>query len=195
MASDSTETAPAANSRFPIFSYAVLFDSFHPWPSPCLDCRRVTYLLREVDQNSPACVVFCGHAHLKVTKALHESCVQPQVSARCVEKMVEPPRPRPRPRPPAPATEPPRVHPPDQGPDRGHATTGPGARRSGSPGHVSPGSRRGAQDRSSDSGEVRVGQHPVAGRGTDGGRRPCRGRCWWVRSRTSAPDCCVVRMK
>jgi hypothetical protein len=54
-----------------------------------------------------------------------------------------------------------------------HATTGPGARRSGSPGHVSPGSRRGAQDRSS--GFLELGRSqggPTPGRWTRDGWGP-----------------------
>jgi hypothetical protein len=43
---------------------------------------------------------------------------------------------------------------PIRGQGKGHATTGPGARRSGSPGQVSPGSRWGAQDRSSGNPEL-----------------------------------------
>ena len=54
-----------------------------------------------------------------------------------------------------------------------HATTGPGARRSGSPGQVSPGSRRGAQDRSSGFPELGRSQGgPTPGRWTRDGWGP-----------------------
>ena len=65
------------------------------------------------------------------------------------------------------------------GPIRGrieaHATTRPGAHRSGRPGKSGEpvgGPERSSGIRALNSGEVRVCQHPVAGRGTDGGRRP-----------------------
>jgi hypothetical protein len=71
-----------------------------------------------------------------------------------------------------------------------HATTGPGARGSGSLGHVSPGSRRGAQDRSSGFPELGRSQGgPTPGRWTrDGWGPPALGGLTNAAQSITGPD-------
>ena len=79
---------------------------------------------------------------------------------------------------------------PIRGQGKGHATTGPGARRSGSPGQVSPGSRWGAQDRSSGNPELGRSQgEQTPGRWTrDGWGPPALGGLTNAAQSITGPD-------